>query len=229
MAGNKPNSSAQSIVPIRDIKEGVIIMNDGSFRSVISVESINLALKSEQEKDSYSFSYQGFLNSLDFPIQILSVSRKLDLSDYQAKINQVISQEQNPFIKIQAEEYSHFIDSLLVEANIMDKEFFIVLSFYPSGIDQAKKGIFAKKNVAPEGLFEENKRGLLMRIQEVENGLAGMGLRSKVLNSEEISDLLYILYNPDVANNMKIGSAIGTIQEAIVSGSSAPGEANATL
>ncbi len=214
--GNKKSSApSQNIVPIKDIKEGVIIMKDGSLRSIVSISSINLSLKSETEKESVSYAYQSFLNSIEFPIQILSVSRKLDLTDYLTKLETIIGAEQSPFIKIQAEEYKTFIEMLLTQANIMDKEFYIVVSFYPVNLN--KGGFFGSKT-NPMSEFEENKKGLMARIEQIVNGVTSMGLTGKVLNTEQIADLIYILYNPDIATNIKIGNAINSISGDMVTG-----------
>jgi hypothetical protein len=213
-----PNTPSQNVVPIKDIKEGVIILKEGGYRSVISVSPVNLALKSEQEKDAVAFSYQNFLNSLEFPIQILSVSRKLDLSNYLENLKQIIANEQSPFIKIQAEEYYGFIEALLDKSNIMDKEFYVIVSFYPSTLNSGGFSLFSGKKTTSQENFEENKRALLARCEQAINGISSMGLNCKILNTEQIMDLTYVLYNPEAAANVKIGSAIGTIQGDLVTG-----------
>lgn len=212
-----PSASTQQIVPIRDIREGVIVLKDGGYRSVVSVSPVNLSLKSETEKDGVAYSYQTFLNSLEFPIQVLSVSRKLDLSGYLQNLNSIIEQEQSPFIKIQAEEHYDFIEALLNKANIMDKEFYVIVSYYPASISAGRVGLFGKAKNADTN-FEEGKKAILARTEQIINGISGMGLKCKTLSTEQIMDLSYILYNPDIATNVKIGSAIESISNDITTG-----------
>lgn len=181
-------------------------MNDKSLRAVVIVSSLNFALKSDTEKNAVLVSYQSFLNSLGFPIQILCNSRSLDLSQYLANVKEMARTQQNPLIKLQTDEYHNFIKKLLEESSIMEKRFFVIIPYYPGGIEvPGQKKLFGQqdKNIAP-GSFEEHKRQLLSRVEEVIGGISSVGLRCSTLSTEELLELYYSIYNPDVARNQKV-------------------------
>lgn len=184
-------------------------MKDGSMRAVIIVSSFNFALKSEDEKNAVLTSYQDFLNSLSFPVQIVANSRKIDLSLYLNDVKKAAAQQSNPLIKIQTEEYHNFIEQLLEVSNIMEKRFYVVVPFYPFGIN-ANTGLpnpFQKKGATPVSNLEENRKKLLSRVEEVIGSLSAVGLRCAALGTEDLLELYYSIYNPDTAKNQKIKSA----------------------
>jgi hypothetical protein len=65
---SNPNST-QNLLHIAEIRDGVVIMNDGSFRSVLMCRSINFDLMSPEEREGVEYAYQSFLNSLYFELQ----------------------------------------------------------------------------------------------------------------------------------------------------------------
>lgn len=215
--GNKVTASAQQYLPIGEIKEGTVVMKDHSLKAVIIVSALNFALKSEQEKESIIYSYQSFLNSLSFPIQIVANSRKLDLSVYLKSIRDAGSAQTNPLLKMQTEEYHSFVKELLETSNIMEKRFFVVVPYYPSGIEAANSSLLKKKHAAPvSGNFEEHKKSLLSRVEEIMSGLSGIGLRCAILGTEDLLQLYYSLYNPEVSQNEKVNSELQDINTDIV-------------
>lgn len=213
-------SSTQAFLPIAEIKEGTVVMRDGSLRGVILVSSLNFALKSDEEKDAIVMSFQNFINSLDFPIQIVANSRKLDLSAYLASVQAEAAKLQSSLIKLQAEEYISFVNGLLETANIMEKRFFVVVPYYPTpGMEDVPgiKSLAKKKQETPQGNFDINKKALLSRIEEIIQGLMGVGLRCAALGTEDLLELYYSMYNPDTARNQKI-SGIEEANVSVISG-----------
>lgn len=204
----KVESSTQAYLPISEIKEGVVVLNDKSLRAVVIVSSLNFALKSEDEKNAIVSSYQNFLNSLNFPIQILATSRKIDLSGYLLTIENAAQNQKNPLIKLQTDEYHSFLSELLEHSNIMEKRFFVVVPFYPSGVDEITSlpNPFKKQDAASTP-FEEQRKSLLQRVEEVIAGLSAVGLRCVALGTEDLLELYYTLYNPDTAKGEKIKGA----------------------
>lgn len=204
--GNKKIASAQAYIPISEIKDGVVVLNDGSLRSVLMVSSLNFALKSEEEKDAIIYSYQNFLNSLGFPIQIVASSKKLHLTKYISTIKDLAREQQNPLLKLQTDEYANFIEKLLEVSNIMEKRFYVVIPYFPAGVNvEAGLGSMAnKKKNTPKGSFEENKKKLMFRTERIVEGLASMGLRCIYLDTKNLLELYYTSYNPDTAENQKI-------------------------
>jgi hypothetical protein len=205
----KIEASSQQYLPIEAIKEGVVLMTDHSLKSVVLVSSINFALKGEQEKDAIIGSFQNFLNSLEFPIQILATSRQLDLSNYLETVQKEAGKQANPLLKIQTEEYINFVNELLTYSSIMEKRFYVVVPYYPSGTESVPGlGGFLKKKKTEYvgGSFEEHKQKLLERTQLIIQGMSSLGLRSAALGTEDLLELFYSSYNPQTAQNQKIAN-----------------------
>jgi len=206
------NKSTQSSLIINEIKDGIVIMKDGSLRSVVLTSAINFDLMSQAEQDGAELAFQSFLNSLHFPIQIVIKSRKIDLDNYIDKLKKSRDDQDNPLLADLMEDYIVNVQSLIEEVNIMDKQFFVVIPYFPvtaptsANIVQNLSTILKPANVvsvqAPE--FENSKKELRQRVQLVANGLAQMGLRAIPLNTQELIDLYYTSYNPDVAAQQKL-------------------------
>ncbi|MBW6432082.1 hypothetical protein K0A96_02765 [Patescibacteria group bacterium] len=217
--GNQNLASTQAYLPISEIKEGVVVMRDHSLRAVLIVSSVNFALKSEQEKDAIIASYQGFLNSLNFPVQIVASSKKLHLTNYINSLKTLGQNQTNPLLKIQTEEYSRFIEQLLEVSNIMEKRFYVVVPFFPAGVnvEGGIKDLMGKKQAVPAGSFEENKRKLLSRVDRIVEGLSSVGLRCSALDTKDLLELYYTSYNPDTAENQKLVD-IEAIENPVIEG-----------
>lgn len=207
---NVANQSTENLVPITDIRDGVVVLKNGSLRLVLGVSAINFELRSADEQVAILQGFQRFLNSADFPLQIIISSRKLDISTYLKTVDQVIESTENELMKIQATEYSRFIKELSALSNIMSKKFYVVIPFYIfetpqiTGLTESLKGIFKPKEVAKEltdEQFNTYKNQLLQRAELVYGGLEGLGLKIRQLEDEELKNLYYQLYNPDGLTN----------------------------
>ena len=178
-------------------------MKDGSLRSVIMTSSVNFALKSSDEQEAIIMQFQNFLNSLNFSIQIFMESRRLDIRPYIALLENVIKEQRNDLLRIQTREYITFIKTFTEQVNIMNKSFFVVVSYEPS-IAQGKAGAVTgfftgkkqDKTSQAKDDFEENRSQLEERVQVVIQGLTRMGVRSIPLGTEEVIELYYKLFNP---------------------------------
>jgi type IV secretory pathway VirB4 component len=217
-SGGQKLASTQAYLPISEIKEGVVVMKDHSLRAVLIASSLNFALKSEQEKDAIVAAYQSFLNSLSFPIQIVASSRKLDLTKYIDGIKGLAGKQNNPLIKVQTEEYAAFIEKMLEYSNIMEKRFYVVVPYFPAGIEVTGRvnDMVGKKSKVPVGSFEDNKKKLLARVELILSGLTSVGLRCSSLTTKDLLELYYTAYNPDTAQNQKLTN-IENFDEPIVS------------
>ncbi|MEI6498930.1 MAG: hypothetical protein WCO23_03130, partial [bacterium] len=197
---------------IAAIKDGIVIMKDGSYKMIISVSASNFALKSEEEKNAVIFQFQNFLNSLKFPLEIVVQSRKIDLNLYLDKVLKLASSQSNELIRQQTVEYVDFVKKLINVANIMKKRFFVVITFSPiavTGSGGILGGIFKKKESSQilqinDESFKKNVDFLEGNCRIVINGLSGMNLSCKKLESAEIINLFYQLYNPDIANQERL-------------------------
>lgn len=209
-----PNSTQQAI-NIAGIKDGVVVMKDGSYRLVLQVSATNFALKSEQEQNSIIFQYQSFLNSLHFPIEVVISSRRLDLTPYIAKIDKLAEAQTSEILKMQTVDYSDFLKKLIDIANIMKKTFYVVVSYEPVNLQKIGffGSLFGHKNSTFEHFkisdadFNAHTEQLKQRASTVAGGLGGMGLHCFQLSTENLIELFYMMYNPDEASKERIKDA----------------------
>lgn len=194
-AKSKKGASTQEHLPFTAVFQDTLILKDGNYRQILLVSSINFGLKSEEEQNAILYAYQSFLNSLTFPVQILTQSRQIDLSDYVTSLKQKTYQQRNELIRYQTQEYIDFVGRLIQVANIMDKKFFIVIPHIKTDV---KTGLFAPKHgylqVSLQE-FEKIKIDLQQKADVVSQGLATLGLKTVKLTTEQIIELLYASYN----------------------------------
>lgn len=201
-----PNAQAtQQLVDIEAIREGVVILKTGALRAVLMCSSVNLALKSQDEQDALVYQYQNFLNGLDFSIEFVVHSRKLDITDYINSVKEHLQTQKNELMKIQTEEYIDFIESFVGMQNIMAKTFYVIISFSPTA-DQKKSfldKIFSAKTPSFIKMsgdeFKKHKNQLWQRVENVVSGLRSMGIRSEPLSDAELRELFFNIYNPGEA------------------------------
>lgn len=208
LARGAKGASTLKYVDVESIKDGIIILKNGSLRSVLMVSSINFDLKSTDEQDAIISQYQNFLNSLDFPLQIVVTSRKLNIRPYLEMIKEREKQQTNEMLRMHTVEYQEFITKLTNVTNIMSKFFYIVVPFAP--VETKKGGFFDRlsSTLAPKQqiienreLFETYKNQLWQRVDHVSAGLGGTGLKLTALTTDEIIELLYNSYNPSTMTN----------------------------
>jgi type IV secretory pathway VirB4 component len=202
----------QKFLDIAEIRDDVIVLKNGSFRGILAVSSINYDLKSTEEQDAIIVQYQNFLNSLDFPLQILISSRKLDIDTYLDFIEEKEKEQTNELLKLQTAEYKNFINQLVTVSNIMDKNFYIIVPFSP--IENSQKGFFhnilgllnpQKNTLEKKENFETYTSQLLQRMDHIATGLSGLGIRVAPLKTQELVELLYHSYNSNIFNAEKLG------------------------
>jgi len=198
---------AQQFVPIKEIRDGVIILKDGGLRAVVLASSINLSLKSADEQRAVIMQFQSFLNSLDFSVEICVQSRRLDIRPYLTLLENRLREIEEPLLKVQTREYIEFIRNFTETVNIMTKSFFVVVP-YSSAAATAGGGLtafsnlfFGKKKEASKKSsaeldFEEKRSQLNQRLGMIESGLSRMGIRTAKLGTEEAVELFYKVFNP---------------------------------
>jgi hypothetical protein len=194
------------------------IMNDGSFRAVIACKSINFDLMSSREREGVEYSYQNFLNALYFPIQIFIRSQRVDIGPYIDRLVTIRRAQDNMLLNVLMDDYINFIDILSQEANIMDKSFFIVVPYYPAGdlatLKDQSKGFFSKVFGGPQttatkidkATYDKAKDEIKNRVDSVTSGLFQIGVKSVQLNTKELGELYYNMYNPDTAVREPLGN-----------------------
>ena len=204
-------TSTQATLQISELRDNVVIMKDGSFRAVIACKSINFDLMSDAEREGVEYSYQNFLNSLKFTVQILVRSQRVDIGPYIERLSEIRRNNDNMLLGVLMDDYINFIDILSQEANIMDKSFFIVVPYYTS-VDAEKlieqtRSIFAvfskNKNTGVARIDRETYNKALSeltnRVDSVMSGLYQIGVHSVRLNTKELAELYYNFNNPDTA------------------------------
>ncbi len=198
--------ATQTNLPIAEIKEGVVVLKDGTLRAVLMTSSINFSLKSEDEQNALISSYVGFLNSLDFPLQISVQSRKLQIRPYMDQLTKLEVDQQNELLRVQIADYKAFVEELVEIGQIMTKRFYVVVPYDP--MSNTRKSFWSRfKEVLKPALtvrlkaerFEKRKADVDLRLRQVTSGLQGMGLEVVQLDSQSLIELFYSTYNPDIS------------------------------
>ena len=197
------SKATQDFVEIKEIRDGIIVLKDGSLRSILMTSSLNFALKSGDEQMATLFQFQNFLNSLDFSVQIFVQSRELDIRPYVALLEERHKAQVTELMRVQIREYIEFVKNFTENANIMSKSFFVIASYSPSvfsGGDGifgviARRGKSIKLNEKNKN-FEESRTQLEQRMSVLEQGLLRTGIRVARLGTEEAIELLYKMFNP---------------------------------
>lgn len=210
-------TSTQATLLISELRDNVVIMKDGSFRAVVACKSINFDLMSEVEREGVEYSYQNFLNSLEFTTQILIRSQRVDIAPYIERLTDIRRNNDNMLLGVLMDDYINFIDVLSQEANIMDKSFFVVIPYYTSA--EAEKDLQATKNFfktftkskGPEitkidrTTYDKAMGELNNRVDSVISGLFQIGINSVRLTTKELAELYYNFNNPDTAVREPLG------------------------
>ena len=207
-------ASTQTHLKIAEIKDNTLVLKDGSIRAILAVSSVNFELLSEQEQNSIIYSYQNFLNALDFPIQILIRSKRLDIEGYLTRMTELANKQADARIKQQTYDYIDFVASFVEYSDIMEKDFYIVVSHEP---DRVKSGNFFQRfmqqlNPSDNGLdyrvrqqeFSALRKTLNQRVNGIVNALTSAGIYVKRLNTHELIQNFYEVYNPITSQGQKV-------------------------
>jgi len=197
--------ATQDFVPIREVRDGIVVLKNGSLRAILMTSSLNFALKSQEEQEAILFQFQNFLNSIEFSIQIFIQSRDLDIRPYITLLEERLRVQTNDLMKIQIQEYIGFVKNFTESTNIMSKSFFVVIPYTPS-ILKAKSGALSnlplmkkdqkESRKEEQDSFEENRSQLEQRVSVVKQGLSRTGIRVAQLGTEEVIELFYKMFNP---------------------------------
>lgn len=209
-----PKAATQLHLRIAEIRDDTIVLKNGGLRGILKVSSMNFNLKSEAEQNAITYSYQSFLNGLEFPIQIVIRSRKLDLDNYIEKLRGTAEKQPNPLLQKQTFDYIDYIQRLIEYADIMEKEFYVVVPQDPA---RAVKQNFIEKfwlSMHPADSiasitrrhqeFDQLKKDLMQRITVVSSNLENCGLKVEQLLTSDLIALFYQIYNPLTARNGKL-------------------------
>ncbi len=202
--------STQRYLDIAEIRDDVLLMKDSSLRAVLATSSINFGLKSEDEQNAVVQSYVSFLNALDFPLEIVIQSRRLNIDKYLGVLEQIEREQTNDLLRLQIADYRQFIVELISIGQIMSKSFFVTVPYSGEGATALNqpKGFWSRiRDVASptsvirlkDDRFQAKRASLIQRVDHVLSGLSAMGLKVQQLNTQQLIEMLYTTYNPDVA------------------------------
>ena len=194
-------ASAQQFLEIEQIREGVIVLRTKALRGVIMVSSLNFALKSEEEQNAIIYQFQNFLNSLDFSLEIVVQSRRLNITGYLDKLKELEEKQEDELLKTQTAEYRKFVNDLIAGGQILTKNFFVIVPFTLieiPGMEVIKKGKKPFPGLTEEQ-FQRAKSQLWQRMEFVVLGLRRCGLQCVPLNTPELIELFWSLYHPEEA------------------------------
>jgi len=213
-----PNTTQNSLL-FSELRDNMVIMNDGSFRAVVACKSINFDLMSSKEREGIEYSYQNFLNSLYFPVQILIRSQRVDIGPYIERLTNIRRDQENMLLNVLTDDYIDFIDTLSQEANIMDKSFYVIIPYWPHGdintIKRGSKSLFStifggtpkqRAIVVDHAQYEKAKDEIKNHVDSVMSGLFQLGIKCVQLNTKELGELYYNFYNPDTAVREPLGN-----------------------
>lgn len=210
---NKQTASTQRFLDIAEIREDTVILKDGTMRMVLLVSSINFALKSDDEQKAIISGYNGFLNSIDFTLQIVVQSRRLNIKGYLEKLQELEHTHTNDLLRMQVNQYRQFIKELVELGEIMNKKFFVVVPYDP--VSDAKRGFFArfKSAITPATIvklsqerFKKQRHALVQRTEHVISGLNSLSLEAVVLDTQSLIELYYSTYNPQLSDIAPLAS-----------------------
>ncbi len=193
--------ATQAFVPVKEVRNGVVILKDDGYRGVMMCSAMNFALKSEDEQAAIIGGFQSFLNTIDFTVEIVVHSRKMDIRPYLALLEERIDAQQSELMRIQLREYIQFIKGFMDSADIMTKLFYVVVPYSPAlGLQVAKAFPIPGRKREGGGSgrqdsFDEDRVQLEQRMSLVASGLGAAGIRAVALSTEELIELLYRSFN----------------------------------
>lgn len=198
-------NATQAFVPVKDIRDDVVILKSGQMCMALLASSINFALKSADEQQAILSQFQSFLNSIDFSVQIYVQSRRLDIRPYLEVLRERETAQDNELMRVQLREYIEFIRTFTEQVDIMTKNFFVVVPYSPGNIEVKGISRFLKSGAGEkeraEDKFFEDRTQLEQRVSVVEQGLSRIGIRTAPLGTEELVELFYHIFNPEDLTN----------------------------
>jgi hypothetical protein len=206
----KKLASTLNFLQISEIRDSVLVLRESQMRGVLAVSSTNFALKSQQEQEMIIGTFQGILNSIQFPIQILVQNRRVNLDSYIEKLKGLQDTQQNDLLRVKMQEYIEYIQNIILEANIMEKNFYIIVGYDAVKISEGIFGAFlrafnpariVKQN---QEEFMRNRKILMSRVDEIASKMGGLDLKVSLLNTEQLISLMYGCYNPDTTDSIRL-------------------------
>lgn len=190
-AAQKINATTQRFIEIQDIVDDIVILSGGQACLVLEVTATNFTLQSEDEQRVRILSYASLLNSLSFAIQIVILSRQLDISSYIKLLEIEAVRTPNQTFSKHIAMYKDFVADLVKTNTVLDKKFYLVISY-----SFLEKGPAAVANINNKEAFVKNaKLQLHSKSSSIIQELLRVGLKSKILGKNELIEVFYEIYN----------------------------------
>lgn len=207
MAAKKPTASTQQHLDIDDIRDDIVILKNGNAVCVLQTTAVNFDLLSEREQDAMIFAYAALLNSLTYPIQVLVRSKRLDISSYLRLLAEAKEKAVNPRLANQIELYASFIHELVARNQVLDKRFYVVIPYAGTTLTQALTlpSLVKKKEPVEDKwhTLEKAKVNLGPKIEHLSKQISRIGIKARLLTTEELVEFFYDLYNADISREQK--------------------------
>lgn len=212
LAKPKPGPATQRFLDIAEIRDDMVILNDGTVRAALLVSSINFALKSEAEQEAIIQSYVTFLNGLDYPIQIVIQSRRMNIDAYLTSLAEQEKKTGNDLLRAQIADYRTFVNELVELGQIMQKRFYVIVPYDP--LTNKKRGFWQRLQLVMSPVaaaklndkqLADRREQLTRRVELAGGNLASMGLQTVRLDTQGLIELYYNAYNPDVFEGERLG------------------------
>lgn len=206
-------ASTQRFMPVAEIRNDTIILKNGGLRAVLAIEALNFNLKSETEQQGIIAGYGAFVNTLTFPLQIVIRSTKTNIDEYLDKVREIGNKHDNELLKKQTLSYVGFMERLIDVADIMQKRFYVIV---PVDKSTRRKTLFEQffewinpddtgaKATTRNREFATGNKELTERVELISSGLGNIGLHPKRMNTRELIELMYQIYNPKTSQNQKL-------------------------
>jgi hypothetical protein len=214
LAGPKPGVPSQRFLDVAEIRDNIVIMRDGTLRSILLVSSINFSLKSVDEQNAIVQAYMQFLNGLDYPIQVVIQSRRMNIDNYMRQLDESEKVLTSDLLKRQIHDYKDFVVQLVKLGDIMQKRFYVVVPLNPAtdkgtvqkGFAQRLAEIFSPTIVGKltEERFQKLQFDLSLRVNQIIGGLASMSLNAVQLDTQSLIEMLYTVYNPELFETQRM-------------------------
>jgi hypothetical protein len=218
---HQAKAATQRFLPISEIHDDTVIMKNGGLRALLNVQALNFNLKSETEQRGIISGYEQFLNTVTFPVQVVVRSTKMNIDPYITSLRAIGEKQQNELLREQTFAYASFVEKIVDIAEIMQKRFYVVVplddtpnrsSFFSQifswfGIDDSPARALARRR-----RFDEQQGLLRDRVNIVTSGLHNVGLMTKRLNTQDLIELFYQIYNPQTAQEQRLPQ-VGHLKE----------------
>ncbi|MEK7595259.1 MAG: hypothetical protein AAB443_01530 [Patescibacteria group bacterium] len=200
--------TTQEHLDIETITNDLVVLKNGAAVLIIRTNAVNFDLLSEIEQDAIIAAFSGLLNSLNFPVQIIVRSKKLDITNYLEKVKAIENRIKDPLLKVQAEAYRKFVQELIKRNEVLDKSFYVSIPSggtastptgspfdFLSALTGTKKAT-KRVNVDVPKLLKTATNELYPKRDTLTREFARINIKAKQLTTQELVELFFDIYNP---------------------------------